>query len=230
MTWVKLDDQFFRHPKARIAGRNGRELFLAGLCYCAAQLTDGFIPDAMTRPLLAEAEVPFATVAVLVAVGLWEPTEGGHRVHDFLEYQPSADRVKAEREAARIRKRRQRDDDGSHAVTDNGTHAGSSASPTTTRPVSQPTPRKTRSGWPPGGAEVFSKSLDSLVDQQFRDQVDHGVRIGNPTGWRRKVRETLAAEHQSRARDLLAKYDMNEDELVRALCGSQHALQAARPR
>jgi hypothetical protein len=39
-----------------------------------------------------------AATAELVAVGLWEPTDGGYRVHDYLEYQPSAADLAAQSE------------------------------------------------------------------------------------------------------------------------------------
>src|SRR5690606_5177208 len=33
---------------------------------------------------------------LLVKVGLWEPAEGGFQIHDYLDYNPSADDVRAE--------------------------------------------------------------------------------------------------------------------------------------
>jgi hypothetical protein len=110
MTWVKLDDQFFAHPKTIKAGRDARDLFIAGLCHCASQLTDGFV-GAEIIPLIAfKAGVSNAkkAVAALLSVGFWETTEGGYLVHDYLEYNPSADRVKADRMAARGRMNRRR--------------------------------------------------------------------------------------------------------------------------
>ena len=51
MPWVKLDDHFFRHPKVIAAGRDARDLFLAGLCYYSsgptgdsASRSDGLAP------------------------------------------------------------------------------------------------------------------------------------------------------------------------------------------
>jgi hypothetical protein len=100
MAWVKVDDQFFRHPKVMAAGRDARDLYLVGLCYCAQSLTDGFVPSQAVRVLAAEAEIDTgpASAARLVEVGLWEPTEAGYRVHDYLEYQPSKDQVLHTRE------------------------------------------------------------------------------------------------------------------------------------
>src|SRR5262245_25445896 len=101
MAWVKVDDQFFRHPKVLAAGRDARDLYLVGLCYCAQGLTDGFIPAQAVRVLAAEAEIDSgpACAAQLVAVGLWEEAPGGYAIHDYLEYQPSKERVIATREA-----------------------------------------------------------------------------------------------------------------------------------
>lgn len=101
MSWVKVDDQFFRHPKVLAAGRDARDLYLVGLCYCAQGLTDGFIPSQALRVLAAEAEIDTgpASAARLVETGLWEPTEGGYTVHDYHEYQPTKERVIATREA-----------------------------------------------------------------------------------------------------------------------------------
>ena len=51
MGWVKLDVGFFLHPKAIAAGRDGRDLFLAALCWSAQQVTDGLIPPSVV-PML----------------------------------------------------------------------------------------------------------------------------------------------------------------------------------
>lgn len=102
MPWVKLDDAFFRHPRIVAAGRDARDLFLAGLCYASSQLTDGFVPAAAVRLLLAEAEIeaPAAdVVARLMQAGLWTETETGYQIRDYLDYNPSAEQVKARRAA-----------------------------------------------------------------------------------------------------------------------------------
>jgi hypothetical protein len=98
MTWVKLDDQFADHPKVLAAGPLAGWLYIAGLCYCARQLTDGLIPEGVARRL---ADVPNAPkhIAALVRVGLWEQAEGDYRVHDYLDYQPGRERVLATRDA-----------------------------------------------------------------------------------------------------------------------------------
>lgn len=89
MAWVKVDDQFFRHPKVLAAGRDARDLYLVGLCYCAQALTDGFIPSAAVRVLAAEAEIETATQSAgrLVAVTLWEEAEGGYRMTNAIRWE-----------------------------------------------------------------------------------------------------------------------------------------------
>jgi hypothetical protein len=110
MSWVKLDDQFFRHPKVIEAGRDARELYVASLCYSAAALTNGFIQSAALRKIAMDADIDEWDTAAdrLVDAGLWEQVAGGWQVHDYLEYNPSADKVRAERSAARERMQRNR--------------------------------------------------------------------------------------------------------------------------
>ena len=92
--WAKIDDQFFDHPKARAAGKDGRALFMAGLCWSAGQLTDGFIAITDLSLIAAKAGVRGAfTARELVNVGLWEKTIGGWRIHDYADFNPSADVV-----------------------------------------------------------------------------------------------------------------------------------------
>jgi hypothetical protein len=108
MGWVRVDDQFFRHPKARSAGKDGRLLFVTGLAYCTSNLTDGLIHRDALPLVAAEAEVRTAVARRLVEVGLWEEVEGGFQVHDYLDYQPSAEKVRAEKSAAKERMRGKR--------------------------------------------------------------------------------------------------------------------------
>ena len=100
MSWAKIDDQFFDHPKARAAGKDGRALFLAGLCWSAGNLTDGRIAKTDLPLVAAKAEVPATpTARRLVEVGLWEPASGGWLIHDYDRYNPSAEAVRAKRAA-----------------------------------------------------------------------------------------------------------------------------------
>ena len=101
MSWVKLDDRFYSHPKALAAGLRGRGLFLASLCWCKANLTDGFIPSHALPMLAVQAGVPAGTTAVhLVKVGLWEIDADGWRVHDWRQWnEQTAEEQKAQKAA-----------------------------------------------------------------------------------------------------------------------------------
>ena len=107
MAWVRLDDQFFRNPKVIAAGRDARDLYLAGLCYCGQGLTDGIIAPTVLRMLAADADIDDVRGAAtqLVSVGLWTEIAGGYQVHDYHQYNPTSDKVKADRAAAAERMR-----------------------------------------------------------------------------------------------------------------------------
>lgn len=98
MTWVRLDDQFFRHPKSVEAGRDAKFLFIAGLCYCATHLTDGHIPANAVRLIAADAEVKPTAAKKLLEIGLWSQNGNNYIVHDYLRYQPSRESVQKHRE------------------------------------------------------------------------------------------------------------------------------------
>ena len=137
MSWVKFDDQFYSHPKILKAGRDAREVYCVGLHYCAAQLTDGFIPAAALRVIGATAIVDDvqACADALVKNRLWEPVEDGYQVHDYLKYQPSGEQVRQQREKNAERQGRFRDEHKEelkqkrnarrNAVTNGGSNAGS---------------------------------------------------------------------------------------------------------
>lgn len=103
MTWVRIDDGFLTHPKVLKAGLHGRALWLAALVWSARERTDGLIGPYMLAPLAALADIEVADVGAvaerLVEVGLFEPDEGGYRIHDYLDYNPSAGEVDEMRKA-----------------------------------------------------------------------------------------------------------------------------------
>jgi hypothetical protein len=108
MTWVKIDDQFADHPKVLAAGPLASWLYVCSLTYSARLLTDGFIPAGQVRRL-ADVDNACELAAKLVEVGLWDVTEGGYRVHDYLIYNPTAETIKARQEADRQRKNGNKD-------------------------------------------------------------------------------------------------------------------------
>ena len=104
MPWFKVDDSFDMHTKAVRAGNAALGLWVRCGAYCARHLTDGFIAAEVVklygRPVDARA---------LVAAGLWEAVEGGYRMHDYHDYNPTAKAVHDDRDAAKERQRKARE-------------------------------------------------------------------------------------------------------------------------
>jgi len=106
MTWVLVDDKVRNHPKVLAAGPLAAWQWVAGLGYASEFLTDGFIPKAALRALVPNQphKTTLRLAEVLVDVGLWERADGGYRIHDYHDYQPTAARVREKRDAAKARK------------------------------------------------------------------------------------------------------------------------------
>ena len=101
MAWVRLDDGFSEHPKVLAAGALGLSLWVCGLAYCNRQKRKtGIIPTEKV-PVLFPIPSPMKVAARLIEVGLWEPVEGGFRVHDYHEFQPTDDLRTVRAEAGR---------------------------------------------------------------------------------------------------------------------------------
>lgn len=123
MSWFRIDDNFDNHPKVLAIPRGAARLRAVGLwtevgTWCARQLTDGLFPPSMVD----EKGGSRADLRWLLQVDLWHAlgqgcgTEtcpagvpGQHRMHDYLDWNPSREKVQAERTAAADRQRRARD-------------------------------------------------------------------------------------------------------------------------
>lgn len=93
MSWVKIDDKAWAHPKLTGLSGNATRLWLFALCWCNQQETDGEIPKSVLRLLGGSAK----DVTELTGAGLWHVTAAGWAIHDYLEYQPSAAQMRDER-------------------------------------------------------------------------------------------------------------------------------------
>lgn len=90
MTWFKVDDSFYDHPKVFDAPDCAVALWTRAGTWSARNLTDGFVPAGMPARLCDD---PDTAVKELVRRGLWSRTSGGYRFHDWAHYQPSRDAV-----------------------------------------------------------------------------------------------------------------------------------------
>lgn len=156
MTWFKVDDGLALHPKAIEAGNSALGLWVRAGAWCASQLTDGRLPGAMLAPLGGRAR----DADRLVKAGLWWQTENGYEFRDWTDYQPTRVQVRAERDAAKERQRRhreQRNNGVTDGVTTPVTNAVSHSAPS--RPV-------------PSRSGLGSQSLDARTDNGTSDGPD----------------------------------------------------------
>ncbi len=98
MAWVRLDDRFYDNPKIIGLSDQAVLLYISALCYSSGQLTDGFIPEKALRRIGWRSDDLESDVTELVNAGLWEPTDGGYMIHDYLEYNPSREELEDLRE------------------------------------------------------------------------------------------------------------------------------------
>jgi hypothetical protein len=91
------------HPKIIKAGRDARDMWLASITWCAKHLTDGYFPNNLLPSLAVSAGVDVANcqtfAKTLLQVGLWDSSEDGYQVHDYLDYNPTKEQAMATREA-----------------------------------------------------------------------------------------------------------------------------------
>jgi hypothetical protein len=99
VTWFRVDDSFPQHPKVLAIPRRDRAaavgLWTLAGTWCAAQLTDGRLGTHMVEELAGTKR----SAELLVTVGLWETTDDGYQIHDYLDYNPTAEEVRADQAA-----------------------------------------------------------------------------------------------------------------------------------
>lgn len=105
MTWFKVDDNLAFHRKTVSAGNAAMGLWVRSGSWCAAHLTDGFVPDHMIAVLGSPAQKQ-----KLVKAGLWIEVEGGCQFHGWNDNgrQPTSKSVLEKREKAAVRQARHR--------------------------------------------------------------------------------------------------------------------------
>lgn len=95
MTWFKIDDSFYDHPKVFDAPDCAVALWTRAGTWSARNLTDGFVPAGMPARFCDD---PERGVRELITRGLWKRTKGGYVFHDWSVYQPTKEEVIAGRD------------------------------------------------------------------------------------------------------------------------------------
>jgi hypothetical protein len=104
MPWFRLEDSFHLHPKVRKAGNAATGLWVRCGTYSSQYLTDGHVPAEVAHDYGRTREIE-----ALLAARLWVENGDGFLMPDYLEYNPSAEQVRADRVAARERQQRARE-------------------------------------------------------------------------------------------------------------------------
>lgn len=93
MTWFKVDDGFWSHPKTLTLSKGAVALWVRSGSYAGQHLTDGVI----SRHVLPILQGNDDEAAELVAAGLWLDHIEGYLFHDWHKYQPTKDKVEGDR-------------------------------------------------------------------------------------------------------------------------------------
>lgn len=216
MTWVKLDDDFPEHPKVDRLSDAAFRLHVAAMCHCSRLLTDGYVGQERVSRLVPRFRP--AQVVELTDAGLWEPADCGWQIHDYLLYQPTAEKVKAERAAAAERMRRHRSPE---------------------RSGEQPANVREKFADPvPVPQEIVNKSSSSLMvvgeareeewllieaaalhaSWRYAEQVGKGKAPHTPDAWKRAAREGWLRENRLECLRILAERpDLDAEGLLRKI-------------
>jgi hypothetical protein len=169
MPWFKVDDSLAFHAKVVAAGNAPLGLWIRAGAWCAQQLTDGHVPAHMIRAFGTSGQA-----AALVKAGLWERTDDGYCFHDWLDYQPTAAEVQAERTSkheAKVRAGRaggvasgiaRRKHDGSSDEAEQEANGKQNEAPTRPDPTR---PRGSTNLDPPDGFAAFWMAYPRKVDK-----------------------------------------------------------------
>jgi len=108
MAWAKLDDQIFFNRKITCCDGFARLMHVAGIVYCAGQLTDGFVPDTAIGLVTGMTGLPFDkqmlsnVLGQLLSNNLWSRQDDGYVIHDYLDYNPSRETILTTKEARKL--------------------------------------------------------------------------------------------------------------------------------
>lgn len=240
MSWVRLDDGFAGHRKVLPLSDAAFRLEVAAICWCNQHANDGTLAAADVRLLcgyLSDPGQAKAAVLELVAAGLWDATETGHRLHDYDKYQPSAQERRASNEAAaeRMRKYRERRhgkpadaaqqpaEQASYGVTVTPSYAVTSREVLSSRPDPGPIPAR------PDPVPVFEEEIPRALARSPSPgpEVEYKPLHGSERQWPAPPPDKQPKPVQP---SLLPEADKPPDKLTQAAIGILAELSAARKR
>lgn len=100
MTYFRVDDKFWSHPKTTSLSMAARGLWATAGSWAACYLTDGYIPRSSLRSIAGGANVKKA-VDELVTAGLWIDVGDGWQYHQWDEHNYNRAQVEQQRQRRR---------------------------------------------------------------------------------------------------------------------------------
>lgn len=225
-TWIKLDDDFFDHPKVVGLSLVAVHVHLRAICWCSKHLTDGRIPLAVVESWSVRRWRD--AIDSLVDRGLWErptvdlgstyglPTVRDPKVaewfqiHDYLDHQRSAE------EARNIKAKRAK------AGAKGGAAKAAKAKQTPSKVLGAGLAEKRREDSPSSPPLISGEKPNTAAayggeDELTRAVVQHMARcdlarerddgrvITNEAGWLRKAAENREANHADAIAHLIGR-------------------------
>jgi hypothetical protein len=206
MPWVKLDDAIFTDEAVMASGPDGRLLFIAGLCHASRNLTDGAIDKRVLPSIAALVGADPAAADLLVELGLWVDEGLIYRAPRYLDFNPPAEKVRAERLAAKERMAAKRS--GEVRANSDGSSGTPIPSPSRPHRSSSSSSSVTETGLPDDlWTTLASKKLAVAKD------------VHNPQSWRKRViaNDQADVELVTRATWLHQTYELTTSQLADCL-------------
>lgn len=186
MPWVFFDDQFPIHRKVTRLSDAAFRLHVSAIFWCARNLTDGVVPEEDLDDVSAQVRTPARFVPELLKRNLWHeagescpsemcpaPSPDGWVIHDYLDIQPSKDKVARRRKdnAERQRRYRERHQDDTERRSRNNGVGNASRNASLTPPRSRPGPEGTRDAT--GSQSSSRRNARAWADDD--DSIDLGI-------------------------------------------------------
>ena len=109
MTWFRVDDGFYSHPKTMQTSLAATGLWVRAGSWVGMHDNDGIVPESALRVVSPEAPARTKRLAAeLCAAGLWDEIPGGYLFHDWTVRNPTREQTEKRREAWRRRQAKAR--------------------------------------------------------------------------------------------------------------------------
>jgi hypothetical protein len=108
VSWLRLDDSYPEHPKLASLTDSAFRAHVRCMAYCARHLTDGYVPASVVREYAGSVLGELTATPRIGSSSLLEECDGGFMVHDYLDYNPTREKVLADRKREADRKAAQR--------------------------------------------------------------------------------------------------------------------------